>query len=250
MTAPGAARSQELTQQLGRVRERVEAAAQAHGRDVGDLTLIVVTKYFPASDVAALMACGVGSIGESRDQEASAKIAQLRDTVLDGPMPRVHMIGQVQTKKARSVVRYADAVHSVDRTKLAGALDRGTSRAVAEGERSAPLDVTVQVDLAGGSDVGRGGVRPDELPALADLIASSQWLRLRGLMAIAPDPARVEPRAAFEQLAGYHQQLLTVHPGATWMSAGMSGDLEEAVAAGATHLRVGSAILGSRPGER
>ncbi len=247
MSTIGSARAEELARRLADTRTRIEDAARTHGRAAADLTLIVVTKYFPVEDVAALLAGGVTSIGESRDQEASAKVAQLRTMTAPGSMPQVHMIGQVQTKKARSVVRYADVVHSVDREKLAHQLGRASQRAIAEEERSAPLDVTIQVDLGSSAGSGRGGVDPGGVSALADVVASSSALRLRGLMAIAPEVAWLDPREAFERLAGHHRQLLAAHPDATWLSAGMSGDLEEAIGAGATHLRVGSAILGSRP---
>ncbi|MGB3685910.1 MAG: YggS family pyridoxal phosphate-dependent enzyme [Ornithinimicrobium sp.] len=250
MSTPGSARAEDLTRRLAETWDRIEEAARAHRRNAQNITLIVVTKFFPAQDVAALVADGVTSIGESRDQEASAKVAELRALIAPESMPRVHMIGQVQTKKARSVVRYADAVHSVDREKLAHQLARATQRAIAEGERSEPLDVTIQVDLGSDPGSGRGGVDASGVSALADVIATSSALRLCGLMAIAPEATRRDPREAFERLAGHHQQLLAAHPQATWLSAGMSGDLEEAIAVGATHLRVGSAILGSRPAAR
>lgn len=250
MSTMESARADELACRLADTRARVENAARTHGRAAGDLTLIVVTKYFPVEDVAVLVDGGVTSIGESRDQEASAKVAQLRTMTASASMPTVHMIGQVQTKKARSVARYADVVHSVDREKLAHQLGRASQRALAEQERSAPLDITIQVNLGSAPGSGRGGVDPSGVSALADVVASSPGLRLRGLMAIAPEATGLDPREAFERLAGHHRQLLAAHPDATWLSAGMSGDLEEAIGAGATHLRVGSAILGSRPTER
>jgi len=198
--------------------------------------LVVVTKFFPATDVDLLADLGVTAIGENRDQEAAAKCTQLthRDRLT------VHFIGQLQSNKAGSVARYADVVQSVDRAKVVRALDRGALQA---GRR---LEVTVQVNL---DEVqGRGGVAPGEAGSLADLVAGSEALTLRGVMAVAPLGG--DPRAAFARLREVADGIRADHPGATWVSAGMSGDLEAAVAEGATHLRVGSAILGSRESHR
>ena len=231
-------RREELAGSLEQVRGRIERACAGAGRDRAEVTLVVVTKTFPAADVARLAALGVLDVGENRDQEAAAKAAVLGDLGL-----RWHFVGQLQRNKARSVAGYADVVHSLDRPGLARALDRGAERA---GRR---VEVLVQVDLdesaAVGDPVGgRGGARPDAVRALADAVASSSALVLRGVMAVAPrtdDPAR-----AFARLAEVAAMLRADHPQATWVSAGMSGDLEQAVRAGATHLRVGSAILGHR----
>jgi len=233
-------RREELAGSLEQVRGRIERACAGAGRDRAEVTLVVVTKTFPAADVARLAALGVLDVGENRDQEAAAKAAVLGDLGL-----RWHFVGQLQRNKARSVAGYADVVHSLDRPGLARALDRGAERA---GRR---VEVLVQVDLdesaaAGGDLAGaRGGARPDAVSALADEVASASALVLRGVMAVAPreqDPAR-----AFARLAEVAARLRADHPQATWVSAGMSGDLEQAVQAGATHLRVGSAILGHRP---
>ncbi len=247
------ARVHALRDSLEQVEARIERACAASGRARDSVTLIVVTKFFPARDVMALIHLGVSDIGESRDQEARIKVEHVRTQVNADAMPSVHIVGQVQTKKARSIVRYADAVHSVDRSRLVTALDRATGSAIAEGERGGPLDVTLQVDLDDGDEERRGGVRPGEAASLAEDIVAAEFLRLRGVMAIAPAGAANEPEAlteAFAELARCHARIRSSHPGAQWLSAGMSGDLEEAVAVGATHLRVGSAILGSRPPQR
>ncbi len=230
------ARREELAASLGRVRERIEHAALACDRRAEDIDLVVVTKFFPASDVDLLAELGVTDVGENRDQEAAAKCAELtrRDAL------RVHFIGQLQTNKVSSVVGYADVVQSVDRVKLARALGRACEAA------GRHLDVLVQVGLD--TSGGRGGCAVADVPGLADLIASTPSLSLRGVMAVAPVDA--DPRAAFEQLQEVGAAVRGDHPDATWVSAGMSADLEDAVAAGATHLRVGSAILGSRPSHR
>jgi len=253
MTSQRSDRGQLLHQSLARVQERIDEACARHDRKPDEVTLIVVTKFFPMSDVAELVSLGVRDIGESRDQEASAKVAELRDELGHDAMPTIHMVGQIQTKKSGSISKYADVVHSIDRPKVVHALDRACARAREEGQREAALSVLVQVDLGEGSDAGRGGALPAHLDDLADEVAECGSLRLRGVMAVAPAEAARDERAAsaaFARLTECHQRVLAAHPGADWRSAGMSGDLELAIAAGATHLRVGSAILGSRPPAR
>ncbi|WP_353950389.1 YggS family pyridoxal phosphate-dependent enzyme [Knoellia sp. S7-12] len=227
------ARRDELATNLAGVRERIERAARAADRPASDIELIVVTKYFPASDVDLLAGLGVRHIGENKDQEASAKMADLtrRDDVT------VHFIGQLQSNKVAHVTSYADVVQSVDRPKIANAMDRAAERA---GRR---LEVLLQVALDDSG--GRGGVAPEDADALADLLVGSGSLTLRGVMAVAPREG--DPRAAFARLREVAHGIRANHPDATWISAGMSGDLEDAVLEGATHLRVGTAILGSRP---
>ncbi len=237
-------RAVELAASLAAVEARIATACRDAGRDRGDLTLVVVTKTFPADDVTRLAAAGVVDVGENKDQEAAAKAAELAGLRL-----RWHFVGQLQRNKARSVARYADVVHSVDRAPLVQALGRGAEDAQRE------LGVLVQVDLDdraqhdrdADNDVARGGAAPADVPALADDVARTPGLALRGLMAVAPREAGPAGTArAFERLAALSARLRTDHPGAAWVSAGMSGDLELAVAAGATHLRVGSAVLGRR----
>ena len=225
-------REAELAAGLAGVRERIARAAAAAGRPADSVTLVVVTKHWPASDARLLHALGVRDVGENRDQEAAEKAAQCADLDL-----RWHFVGQLQTNKARSVATYADIVHSVDRERLVDALDHG---AAAAGRRVGAL---IQVTLDGAGD--RGGADPSQLRVLAGQIAAAGSLDLLGLMAVAPLGAA--PRPAFERLSALSAALLLDHPGAGAISAGMSGDLEAAVRAGATHVRVGSAILGARP---
>ena len=228
-------RRDELGSRLGQVQDRIRRAMADAGR-TDEPALVVVTKFFPASDVDLLAELGVTAIGENRDQEAAAKCAELthRDLLA------VHFIGQLQSNKAASVAHYADVVQSVDRAKVVRALDR------AAGQLGRRLEVTVQVNLD--ESPGRGGVAPAGAGALADLVAGSQSLILRGVMAVAPLGG--DPREAFARLREVADGIRSDHPDATWVSAGMSGDLEAAVAEGATHLRVGSAILGSRESHR
>ena len=230
--SPGAgARRARIAQGLAEVGARIAVACADAGRDPGELTLVVVTKTHPASDVALLAGLGVRDVGENRDQEAAAKHAETAQLGL-----RWHFIGQLQSNKARSVAAYADLVHSVDRSSLVTALDRAAAR---EGR---VLDCLLQVSLDG--DPSRGGVPVAQLPALADLAAAARHLRLRGVMTVAPLGA--DPLRAFAVLPRLLGTVREHAPQADVISAGMSGDLEAAVTSGATHLRVGSAILGSR----
>ena len=221
-----------LAQRLAHLDARVVESARAVGRSPAEITRIVVTKFHPASLVTELYGLGVRDVGENRQQEFSAKAEEIGP--LDGL--RWHFIGQAQTKKARAIRAAASVVHSVDREKLADALDRA-------GEGLPRLDVLVQVNLT--EDPGRGGVAPGDLERLAEHVAGCETLALRGVMAVAP--LDVEPASAFATLAGYAERVRSVVPTATWMSAGMTADFAEAIAAGATHLRIGSAITGPRP---
>lgn len=239
-------REQELDGALQRVRGRVADAARAADRDPDEITLVVVTKFFPASDVRLLHDLGVRDVGENRHQEAQAKVEEVGLGDL-----RWHYIGGLQSNKAAAVASYADAVHSLDRAKLL----RGLSRGALEAGRVLP--VTVQVDLdprhAGGPDGiqddgqggGRAGALPQDVAALAAQVADTEGLELRGVMAVAPLDA--DPVEAFRRLQRVADEVRREHPGATWISAGMSGDLEAAIAFGATHVRVGGAVLGERP---
>jgi pyridoxal phosphate enzyme (YggS family) len=226
-------REAELAASLGEVRARIDAACRAAGRRPDEVTLIAVTKTWPAEDVRRLVDLGVTDVGENRDQEAAAKAAALADRRLTW-----HFVGQLQTNKAASVTTYAHVVHAVDRLRLVDALSRGAARAGRD------VGALIQVSLDD-DPRGRGGARPADVPALADAVALADGLTLRGVMAVAP--LGDDPAAAFGRLAEVHERLTAVHPDATWRSAGMSDDLEPAVNAGATHLRVGTAILGRRP---
>jgi PLP dependent protein len=233
-------RAAEVAASLARVRARIEASCRAAGRDLNAVTLIAITKTFPASDIRVLSRLGVRDIGENRDREAAAKAAacaDLRDQIT------WHFVGQLQTNKAGSVARYADVIHSVDRPRLARALGAAAGRA---GRR---LRCLVQVSLDG--DPARGGAVAGQVPGLADEVASTDGLELGGVMAVAPLAAESVPGgplAAFERLAEIAAVVRAGHPGAVMISAGMSADLEDAIAAGATHVRVGTALLGGRPG--
>jgi hypothetical protein len=225
----------EIAAGLAAARDRIAAAEASAGRAAGSVSLVVVTKTFPAEDVAVLHELGVTHVGENRDQEAAPKAAELGG--LAGPELVWHFIGQLQTNKVRSVVRYADVVESVDRPKLVAALGRAAADA------GKVVECLIQVGLDGRA--GRGGVEPAQVPALAELVAEAESLRLGGVMAVAPLDGDAD--VAFARLADLAAQLRTDHPAATTISAGMSGDLEAAVRNGATQVRLGSAVLGYRP---
>lgn len=228
-------RREEIAAGLAETEQRIQAACDAAGRDRSGITLIAVTKTYPASDVELLAELGITEVGENRHPEAGDKHAEVSAPV------HWHFLGGLQTNKAGAVAQYADAVHSVDRAKLARSLERGAEAA------GRVLGCSVQVDFDT-TDPGRSGVPPEGVSELADIIAASEHLRLDGVMTVAPLGA--DPRPSFEQLVGISQSLREKHPGAVMISAGMSADLEQAVHAGATHLRVGRSILGERPNTR
>jgi pyridoxal phosphate enzyme (YggS family) len=237
------ARRAEIAANLAGVRARIAAACQAVGREMSEITMIAITKTHPASDVGLLSELGVTDVGENRDQEAAAKAADCARRGITGLT--WHFVGQLQTNKASSVVRYADVVHSVDRDRLARVLGTRARRA------GRAITCLVQVSLDRGEDRGvdadaqaRGGAAPGQVPGLADAIAAEDGLVLGGVMAVAP-PGE-PPGPAFARLAEIAAGVRAAHPAAVMISAGMSADLEEAIAAGATHLRVGTALLGAR----
>jgi pyridoxal phosphate enzyme (YggS family) len=224
----------ELAANLAKVLDRIAAACAAAGRDPAEVSLVAVTKTYPASDVALLAGLGVTEVGENRDQEAAPKAAAL---AADAVPVRWHFVGRLQRNKCRSVAGYADVVQSVDSVRLADAL------AAAAQSHGRALDVLVQVSLDG--DTSRGGTLPGaDLDAVAAGVAGHDGLRLAGLMAVAPlgEP----PDAAFARLADIAARFRVDHPTALVLSAGMSDDLESAISFGATHVRVGSALLGRR----
>ena len=239
--APADPRSAQLRERLDAVRQRIDEAVAAAGRQ-STPELIVVTKFHPAEDVVRLAALGVTDVGENRDQEAAGKAAALQELDL-----RWHFIGQLQSNKAKSVVKYAHAVHSVDRPQLVAALAKAL-RAEQERTGRGDLDCFIQVSLDDDAEGHRGGALPADVPELAAQLAAAAGLRLAGVMAVAPLGAA--PEAAFQKLAEISARLRADHPQATGISAGMSQDLEAAIRFGATHLRIGSDILGPRPALR
>ena len=217
-----------LRDRLSAVTGEVAQAARDAGRRPEDITTIVVTKFHPAALVRELHELGVRDFGESRHQDAAPKVAELAD--LEATW---HFIGQLQSKKARQVRAYADVLHSVDRPSLVAALESPDDS----------RDVFLQVNLT--PDTARGGVAPDELMRLADVVGETPGLRLVGLMAVAP--LEGEPRRAFAAVRELSEAVRVGHPDATMLSMGMSGDFADAILEGATHLRIGTAITGNRP---
>jgi PLP dependent protein len=227
----GSDRREELAVRLAAVRARIRAACEAAGRRPEDVTLVAVTKTFPASDVRLLNGLGVRDFGENRDADAAPKAVQCADLDLVW-----HFIGQLQTNKAASVAHYATFVHSVDRLRLIRALGPAAQRA------GRVIECLIEVSLDG--DPARGGALAGEVPVLAEALMDEAGLVLAGVMAIAP--LGVPPAEAFARLGDSAAAVRAVRPAATVISAGMSGDLEAAIAAGATHVRIGTALLGDR----
>jgi hypothetical protein len=245
MTALATTREVELANALATVRERLGLAAEASGRRNDEIELLPITKFFPATDVLILTRLGCGSFGESREQEAAAKSVECNSAEPASSI-RWHMVGRIQRNKARSIANWAYAAHSVDSAKLIAALDRASSGALADGGRSDPLRVYLQVSLDG--DVARGGVdigRPDLVDELCAQAHSAQGLQFVGLMGI--PPLGWDPDRAYARLQAEHQRVQAAYQQRLGLSAGMSGDLESAVKHGSTCVRVGTALLGQRP---
>lgn len=246
-----AERMAELTANLAAVRSRLARAAEAAGRSAAEVMLLPITKFFPADDVSILWRLGCRNFGESREQEAAAKIAEFNRLVRpaaheDNGRVRWHMVGQIQRNKAKHIAAWADTVHSVSTDKVVDALDMGARAALADGRRSDPLRVFVQISLDG--DTQRGGVDigdPAAVDRICAQIADAEALNLVGLMAVPPLGA--DPDAAFAALAEEHRRVRADYPSAGELSAGMSGDLEAAVRHGSTCVRVGTALMGKRP---
>jgi pyridoxal phosphate enzyme (YggS family) len=228
----------EIAAALAAVRHRISAACAEAGRDTAAVTLVAVTKTHPASDVLALAELGIDNVGESRDQEARAKVAEVAESGVLADRINWHFIGRLQTNKARHVAEYAHSVHSVDRTELVVALADGVRRI----DRPEPLQVFVQVSLDG--DPERGGVVGDDVRRVAAAVAAHEELQLAGVMAVAPIEADVD--SAFATLAEVSARLQSEFPQARAISAGMTHDYEAALRHGSTHVRVGTALLGRR----
>lgn len=252
MAAPNSRsdRESELTHALASVRSRLAAAAEAAGRNVGEIEVLPITKYFPATDVVTLSRLGCRAVGESRDQEATAKVAEVTRLLAASARagvgnPSWHMVGHIQRNKARSVARWAHTAHSVDSAHLVTALDKGVAAALSDGRRTDPMRIYVQVSLDG--DESRGGVdisRPGAVDQVCDQVEESKNLDLVGLMGVPPLDS--DPEEAFDRLRSEHRRVLESHRNAVGLSAGMSNDFEIAVKHGSTCVRVGTALMGPR----
>jgi hypothetical protein len=246
-------REMELADSLAALRSRLAAAAEAAGRKLDEIQLLPITKFFPATDVAILARLGCTAFGESRDQEAAAKVTEV-DRLLDAPEAgdrrsarrHWHMVGKIQRNKAKSLANWAHTAHSVSSARVVAALDRAVEGALGDGRRTNALRVYVQISLDG--DVSRGGVDVSDTAAVDEVCAQvddAESLELVGLMGI--PPLDWEPDRAFARLQSEHQRVRCAHPDAAGLSAGMSNDLETAVKHGSTCVRVGTALLGQRP---
>ena len=215
----------EIERNLHDVRERISKAAMDSGREVSELTLIAVTKNFPVSDLKILKELGVSNFGENRDSEAVSKAAAVEGTW--------HFQGQIQSNKLKSICSWSQVIHSLDNLRHFRIIEKFTTH---------PLKIFLQVNLDGSKN--RGGAQIQELFAVAQAIEASPLHNLAGLMAVAPLGG--DSNLAFSRLRKMHADFLKDFPRATGLSAGMSDDFEEAILHGATHLRIGSQILGSR----
>lgn len=240
-------RESEVAKALAALRSRLTAAAEAAGRNVDDIELVPITKFFPATDVAILYRLGCGAVGESRDQEASAKVREVAEALGPTSRPlRWHMVGQIQRNKASSLAGWAHTVHSLSSTRVVDALDRAVGAALSAGRRTHRMRAYVEISLDG--DASRGGVdvgQPAAVDEVCARVEASESLELVGLMGI--PPLGWDPDAAFARLRSEHDRVRRAHPDAAGLSAGMSNDLESAVKHGSTCVRVGTAILGQRP---
>jgi len=245
MTAMASARERELAEALGALRARLARAAQAADRNPNEIELLPITKFFPASDVLILRGLGCLEFGESREQEASNKSAEV-GAVLGAQPIRWHMVGRIQRNKARSIAGWAYAAHSVDSARLITALDKASTGTLAEGKPSEPLRVYIQLSLDGDTD--RGGVdiaSPDLVDELCAQAQAAEGLEFAGLMAVPPLGSDAED--AYARLQAEHQRVQGLYQQRLGLSAGMSGDLEAAIKHGSTCVRVGTALLGARP---
>lgn len=236
------ARHNEISQNLAAVEREICLAAEKSNRERSEITLIVVTKNFPASDVVHLYDLGIRNFGENRDQEAKAKVEEFKNYVADDAKnekeSKWHFQGQLQRNKLRSIATWADFIHSIDQERYLLPLQQLSV------ELEKPISLLLQLSLDLPIRPDRGGVAPEELIELGEKVKEHSGLKLQGLMAVAP--LDVAPELAFNALKTISGTFLRAFPDATWISAGMSGDFAAAIAAGATHLRVGSSILGSR----
>ena len=222
-------RSAEIANNLAQVREEIARSATRANRNINEIELIVVTKTFPVSDVAILHEIGIHDFGENRDSEGAAKSLEVQGNW--------HFQGQIQSNKLKSITSWASYIHSLDSQEHLGKI-----ATLCKERESDPLGIFIQVSLDGVQ--GRGGVAPQDLNFLADQVLATGGVRLMGLMAVAP--LDIPADVAFAQLAVIHNAFSMQYPHASALSAGMSGDFESAITHGATHIRVGSSILGSR----
>ena len=226
-------RLEELKNNLDTVTREVRDAEQKAGREPGSVTILPVTKFHPAEDIALLAQLGITTVGENREQEAKQKKAELGDLV------DIAMIGQIQTKKANSVTRWASSVHSLDSIKLARALNRGMDNA----ERAEPLPCLIQLSFD--DDVNRGGVAREDLPALIEEVAELENLLIDGFMVV--PPIGEDPVPVFEASKSIAMQYEKELGRTMTLSAGMSADFVDAIACGSDIVRVGTKLLGARP---
>lgn len=224
----------DLASRYSEAQQRITAAAKQAGRSELDVTLVVITKNHPAQLVLDLLVLGARDFGENRDQEAALKAKEV--AVASNEAAKWHFVGQLQSNKAKSALSYSSVLHSLDRESLLQSIAKITPT------RAVPLDVFIQLNLT--DDPGRGGIQPQNLSAFAEKVLAVEGINLLGVMGVAAlDRA---PEIDFETIANSSAELQKLHTSAKFISAGMSGDFEKAIAFGATHVRIGTAITGNR----
>lgn len=244
-----------LAERYRSVQKRIDVAAVAAGRDPKDVTLIVVSKFHPAQLVLDLIDLGARDFGENKDQEAGPKWVEVAGVLAQEGKPiehRWHFVGQLQSNKVKSVLRYASAIHSLDRDSLLAALAKETAKLqearTAAGEAPlTPIDAFIELNLT--DDMGRGGIVPANVEEFAQRVLEVPGINLKGVMGVASLNSPSDPSIAERDFAAIQQASFAVRalsPEAKFISAGMSGDFETALKFGATHLRIGTAITGER----
>lgn len=234
-------RYDEIKANLDAVMQRIREAEASAGRAEGEVRLLPVSKYHPVEDIQILGQLGIDVVGENREQEARRKAEALREAgTID---VSIAMIGQIQSKKANAVARWASQVHSVDSVKLARGLDRGMGLAIERGDREAGvLPCLVQVSMD--NDPTRGGVALDDVDELAQTIEEAEHLQFDGIMVVPPLDA--DPEDVFRRARKLADRLGEKLGRRMVLSAGMSGDFESAIACGSDIVRVGTGVLGAR----
>ena len=222
-------RPAQIASNLKQVNENIAKAVKNAGRSIDEITLIVVTKTFPLSDLEILYELGLREFGENRDQEAVEKVDKLPNDI------KWHFQGGIQSNKLKSIATWASCIHSVDQLKYAQIIS----------DQNIPIAKPIFIQLSlDEPPESRGGVDPAKLFDLALSIEKLPGVSLQGLMAVAPLTSPLSD--SFARLRAIQDEFKAVYKNATYLSAGMSGDYEMAISYGATHLRIGSSILGNR----
>ena len=227
-----------LAERLQSIQQRIDGATKAASRSRSEIELVIVTKNHGFELALELLALGENQFGENRDQEASAKAAQVSQSLAPGDLsPTWHFVGQLQTNKVKSMLTYSSVLHSLDRLSLLKELEKQLVKTP-----EATLDAFIELNLT--DDPNRGGIEPKNLLEFAEQVLKVSQIRLLGVMGVAG--LGVEPAVDFATILSSSEKLQSISAFSKYISAGMSGDFETAIGFGATHLRIGTAITGNR----